>query len=158
MPTYLNAEGGTRSAEKTGEERRNPTDLKERTKKFALDVIAFIEGLPKDDETARILGRQLLRAGTSVGANYRAAKRARSNADFIAKMGLVEEEADESGYWLELLTESRKVDPTESAGLLQESCELVAIAVASINTARHRDLNAERGARNAENLKPCQRI
>ena len=110
-------------------------DLKLRTKRFALDVIAFAETLPKD-ETSRILGRQLLRSGTSVGANYRSAKRAKSNADFIAKMGIVEEEADESGYWLELLTESGKVSAAKSATLLQESNELVAIAVASINTAR----------------------
>lgn len=142
------------------------SDLKERTKRFALDVIAFIEALPRDDETARILGRQLLRAGTSVGGNYRSAKRARSNADFIAKMGLVEEEADESGYWLELLTESRKVAPTDSAALLQESCELVAIAIASINTARTRaktsewrpgnPSNAEVGTRNAEIRGPAR--
>ena len=81
--------------------------LSERTKQFALDVIAFVDALSKE-ETARILGRQLLRAGTSVGGNYRAAHRARSTADFIAKLGLVEEEADESGYWLELLTASKK--------------------------------------------------
>ena len=112
-------------------------DLSERTKQFALDVIVFVEALPKDD-TARILGRQLLRAGTSVGANYRAARRARSNADFIAKMGLVEEEADESGYWLELLTASKKVCTAQSAALLGESNELVAIAVASINIARNK--------------------
>jgi four helix bundle protein len=114
-----------------------PTDLKERTKRFALDVIAFVETLPKE-ETARVLGRQLLRSGTSVGANYRSARRARSNADFIAKMGLVEEEADESGYWLELLTESGKVRATHSDALLQEAGELVAIAIASINTAKTR--------------------
>src|SRR5258708_11081754 len=112
-----------------------PSDLKQRTKKFALDVIAFTEALPKD-ETSRILGQPLVRSGTSVGGNYRSAKRAKSNADFISKMGIVEEEADESGYWLELLTEAGKVASTKSAALLQESGELVAIAVASINTAR----------------------
>jgi four helix bundle protein len=113
-----------------------------------LDVIAFTEVLPKD-ETSRVLGRQLLRCGTSLGANYRSTKRARSNADFIAKMGLVEEEADESSYWLELLALSGKVAATKSAALLQEAGELVAIAIASINTARTR--NPERAARNAEN-------
>jgi four helix bundle protein len=123
-----------------------PADLKQRTRKFALDVIAFTEALPKD-ETSRILGRQLSRSGTSVGANYHSAKRAKSNADFIAKMGIVEEEADESGYWLELLTESGKVPSAKSAALLQEAGELVAIAVASINTARN---SAERETRNAE--------
>jgi four helix bundle protein len=111
------------------------TDLKQRTKRFALDVIRFVETLPKDD-TCRVLGRQLLRSGTSVGANYRAAKRAKSNADFISKMGTVEEEADESGYWLELLVDSGKTSASAAAALLQEMGELTAIAVASINTAR----------------------
>ena len=109
--------------------------MKLMTKRFALEVIDLFEGLPKD-ETSRVLGHQLLRAGTSVGANYRAAKRAKSKADFISKMGTVEEEADECAYWLELLIEKRKVVP-EKAGLrLQESEELVAISIASINTAR----------------------
>jgi four helix bundle protein len=83
-----------------------------------------------------VLGRQLLRAGTSVGANYRAAKRSKSNADFINKMTIVEEEADECGYWLELLEEAGKVASVKTAPLLRESNELVAIAVASVNTAR----------------------
>ena len=110
-------------------------DLKRRTKRFALDVIQFFEGLPKD-EVSRVLGRQLLRSGTSVGANYRAAKRSKSNADFINKMGTVEEEADESGYWIDLLVDSGRVNGARAAALLQESGELTAIAVASINTAR----------------------
>ena len=120
------------------------TELKLRTRRFALTVIAFVEALPKD-ESSRVLGRQLLRSGTSVGANYRSAKRARSNADFISKMGIVEEEADECGYWLELLTESGKVSAATSASLLKEAGELVAIAVASINTARGgpRELRSE---------------
>ncbi len=82
----------------------NKDDLRKRTKKFALDAIQFVESLPKG-RTAEILGRQLIRSGTSVGANYRAACRARSTADFIAKMGIVEEEVDESVYWLELLVD-----------------------------------------------------
>jgi four helix bundle protein len=110
-------------------------DLKRRTKRFALDIIKFVESLPRD-ETARILGRQLLRAGTSVGANYRAAKRAKSPADFMSKMGTVEEEADESGYWIESLIESGKATMEKAGPLLTESDELVAIAVSSINTAR----------------------
>lgn len=110
-------------------------DLKQRTKKFALDVIVLVESLPSN-ETCRILGRQLLRSGTSVGANYRAAKRAKSSADFISKMGTVEEEADESGYWMELLMDSGKVEPRMATELHRESVELLAIAVASINTAR----------------------
>ncbi len=130
------------------------TDLKLRPKKFALAVLAFAEALPKD-EASRILGRQLLRSGTSVGANYRSAKRTKANADFIAKMGIVEEEADESGYWLELLTDSGKVPAARSAALLQESGELVAIAVASINTARHGPArSAERGTRKISGRKP----
>src|SRR5580704_1002719 len=84
-------------------------DLMLRTKTFALRVIKFCEGLPKD-ETARTLGRQLLRAGCSVGANYRAACRAKSIADFISKMGTVLEEADECAYWIELLQDAGKAN------------------------------------------------
>ena len=110
-------------------------DLKQRTKRFALQVIQFCEQLP-NDETSKVLRRQLLRAGTSVGANYRAACRAKSKPTFISKMGDVLEEADESGYWIELLTESGKVDAKAAAPLLNETNELVAIAISSINTAR----------------------
>lgn len=110
-------------------------DLKLRTKQFALDIIRFAESLPHDD-TSRVLKRQLLRSGTSVGANYRAAARARSKADFINKMGIVEEEADESAFWLELLGDTRKADERAASRLYREANELVAIVVASINTAR----------------------
>ncbi len=110
-------------------------DLKRRTKGYALAIIHLIEGLPAG-ETCRVLGRQLLRAGTSVGANYRAACRARSKADFISKMGVVEEEADECAYWLELLVDDNKVPALGAAPLLREAGELTAIAVASIKTAR----------------------
>jgi four helix bundle protein len=110
-------------------------ELKKWTQQFALAVIQFVERLPTT-ETCKILGRQLLRSGTSVGANYRAASRARSKADFIAKMGIVLEEADESAYWIELLTAARKINAECSDALLREANELVAIAVASINTAR----------------------
>lgn len=113
----------------------NNENLKKRTKKFALDVIEFCRALPKND-TCRILGRQLLRPGTSVGANYRAACRAKSTADFITRMGIVEEEADESGYRIELLIEAGKIPEAKAAALLKESNELVAITVSSINTAR----------------------
>jgi four helix bundle protein len=112
-----------------------PNDLLDRTKKFALDIIKFYEALPKD-ETSRVLGRQLLRSGTSVGANYRAANRAKSPADFISKMGTVLEEADESAYWIELSGDAGKVNSQTSASLHCEANELVAIAVSSINTAR----------------------
>ena len=110
-------------------------DLAPRTKQFALATIRFCETLPKD-ETSRLLGRQLLRAGTSVGANYRAAQRAKSKPDFISKMGTVLEEADECVYWMELLIEAGKVRRDASAALLGEATELVAIAVSSLNTAR----------------------
>ena len=110
-------------------------NLQQRTKQFALQVIEFCESVPKD-ETSKILSRQLLRSGTSVGANCRAACRAKSKPAFISKMGDVLEEADESGYWIELLTDSRKVDPVVGAPVLREANELVAIAISSINTAK----------------------
>ena len=110
-------------------------NLQIRAKQFALRVIKFCEGLPKDD-TTRILARQLLRSGTSVGANYRAACRSKSKPAFIPKMGDVLEEADESGYWADLLVDSGKVDQQTAAPLLTEATELVAIAISSINTAK----------------------
>jgi four helix bundle protein len=100
-----------------------------------LRVIKLVESLPRD-LTSNVLGRQLLRAGTSVGANYRSACRSRSRADFISKMTIVEEEADESSYWMELLVDSEKIEASKTASLIQEANELVAIAVSSINTAR----------------------
>ena len=110
-------------------------DLQMRTKQFALQVIQFCERLP-NDETSKVLRRQLLRAGTSVGANYRAACRAKSKPTFISKMGDVLEEADESGFWIELLRESGKVDQKTAAAILCEANELVAIAISSINIAK----------------------
>src|SRR5512137_2906581 len=113
----------------------NKEEMKARTKKYALRVIRAVQSL-SDDRVANVLGAQLLRSGTSVGANYRAACRAKSTADFISKMGTVEEEADESSYWIELLVEDGKVPEAKVAPLLRESNELVAITVSSINTAR----------------------
>jgi four helix bundle protein len=110
-------------------------NLQDRTRKFALSVIKFTEGLPHDD-TSRTIGRQLLRSGTSVGANYRATCRAISKADFISKMSTVLEEADESAFWIELLLDAAKTSPEFAQQLLAEANELVAIAAASINTAR----------------------
>jgi four helix bundle protein len=110
-------------------------DLRQRTRKFALRVIRLVEALPKT-RTAEVIGKQLLRAGTSVGANYRAACRAKSTKDFIYKMGLVEEEADESLYWMELLVEAGLVKLERLQSLMVEADELVAITVASIKTAR----------------------
>ena len=113
-------------------------ELKNRTFEFGVRAISAVEALPKT-ETARILGRQLLRAGTSVGANYRAAARARSQADFISKLGVVEEECDESAYWMEVIVARKLLRRAQLKSLLAEANELLAITVASIKTARHRD-------------------
>jgi len=112
-----------------------PDELKYRTKQFGLAVIRFTESLPKT-QTARVIGNQLLRCGTSVGANYRAACRARSKAEFIAKLGVVEDEADEAGYWLELLKELKLAKQGEVQKLLEEADELVAIISTFRKTAR----------------------
>lgn len=109
--------------------------MKARTKKFALRVIRLVESLPRS-RTADTIGRQLLRSGTSVGANYRSACRAKSPADFASKMGIVEEEADESIYWMELLVEGEIVKATRLGPLMKEADEIVAIAVSSIKTTR----------------------
>jgi four helix bundle protein len=111
--------------------------LKERTKRFALDVIKLVESLPKG-RTADVIGRQLLNAGTSVGANYRAACRARSSADFISKMGIVEEETDETVYWMELLIEAKLVQQNDTSNLLHEANQILAMTVSSIKTARRK--------------------
>jgi len=115
----------------------NKDDLKIRTKRFALRVIVLVESLPKG-RTADVLGKQLLRSGTSVGANYRSACRAKSTADFIYKMGIVEEEADETIYWLELLEEAglKKLDDIKD--LLDEANQLLAMTIASIKTAKNK--------------------
>ena len=110
-------------------------NLRKGTKAFALDVIELVESLPRG-QTTSVIGRQLLRSGTSVGANYRAASRARSQADFISKMGVVEEEADESLYWMELLAENPALRSEPLARLAREAEELLAIAVSSIKTAK----------------------
>ena len=110
-------------------------NLRARTKAFALSIGKFCESLP-NDETSRVLRRQLLRSGTSVGANYRAACRSRSKLDFISKMGIVLEEADESAFWIELLIDAAKAKPPTATPVLREANELVGIAIASITTAR----------------------
>jgi four helix bundle protein len=112
-------------------------ELKNRTFEFGVRVISAVGALPKT-ETARILGRKLLRAGTSVGANYRAAARARSQADFISKLGVVEEECDESAYWMEVIIARKLLRRAQLKSLLAEANELLAITVASIKTARRR--------------------
>lgn len=108
----------------------NEQELKQRTKKFALRVIKLVDALPKTS-AGRTIGNQLMRSGTSVGANYRSACRGRSKAEFIAKLGVVEEEADESAYWMELIIESELMKPTLVNALLQEANELVAIMASS---------------------------
>ncbi len=110
-------------------------ELKERTKQFALAVLAFIRELPSDRQTDTIV-RQLMRSAMSVGANYRAACRARSRADFIAKMGVVEEEADESRYWLEILLEAGLIHKGNVEPLLEGADAILGMVVASIKTAR----------------------
>lgn len=112
-------------------------ELKKRTFDFGIRIVRVVEYLPKGD-IARALGQQLLRAGTSVSANYRAAARARSRADFIAKMGIVEEECDEALFWMEFLVALKLVKRSRLANLLNEGDELLAIVVSSITTARRR--------------------
>src|ERR1043165_2286417 len=107
--------------------------LKPRTHEFALRVIRLVDSLPQT-RSAQHIGGQLLRCGTSVGANYRAACRARSPAEFRAKMGIVLEEADESCFWMEMLTDSGIVKASRLENLQKEGNEIVAIAVASLNT------------------------
>jgi four helix bundle protein len=112
-------------------------DLKTRTKVFALGTIRLVESLPRT-RTGEVIGRQLLRSGTSVAANYRSACRARSRREFIAKMGIVLEEADESQFWLEIIGDCGLVGVDRVQTLCAEADQLVAIAVASIQTARGR--------------------
>ena len=103
-------------------------DLRKRTKKFSLDIIKLVSSLPRSRE-ADIIGRQVLRSGTSVGANYREGTRARSKKEFVSKIGIVEQEADETLYWLELLDESGLMNGRLLKDLIKEADELVAIFV-----------------------------
>ena len=112
-------------------------ELEKRTKTFALRVVRFVSGLPKSKVTD-VLGYQLLKSGTSIGANYREANRAESHNDFIHKIGVVEKEASETQYWLELFEEANIGDPNERRWLLRESGELLAIFTASGRTAKSR--------------------
>ena len=111
--------------------------FKNRTKLFALGVVRLVESLPRN-RIADVLGRQLLRSGTSVGANYRAACRGKSASDVIAKLSIVEEEADESIYWIELLVDAGVLAPNRVEALKKEANELLAMTVASIKTLRAR--------------------
>jgi four helix bundle protein len=121
-------------------EEMSETDLKKRTKAFALRILKLVDALPKT-MAGRALASQIVRSGTSVAANYRAACRAKSPADFIAKMGTVEEEADETLFWLELLEESELVTAAKLTAIKREANELIAITVTSIKTARRNRLS-----------------
>ncbi|MGJ3242198.1 MAG: four helix bundle protein [Opitutales bacterium] len=110
-------------------------DLKKRTKDFALGVMKLVDALP-NTTAGRAIGNQLIRSGSSVGANYRAACRGRSKAEFSAKLGTVIEEADESGFWMELLIDGGLMQQDKVEPLLEEASELIAIFTASQITAK----------------------
>jgi four helix bundle protein len=116
----------------------NEVEFKQRTRAIGLRVIRVVESLPKT-RAADVIGRQLPRAGTSIGANYRAACRGVSRADVISKLGDVEEEADESLYWLELLIDAGIVSERKLRELMNELNEILAMTVASIRTMRNRN-------------------
>lgn len=111
-------------------------NMKQRTKQFAVRIVQFYKNLPRTDE-ARVLGRQVLRSGTSVAANYRAVCRAKSNADFISKLGTVVEETDETSLWLELFEEAEILPAENLRPLKNESEELLRIFSRSLSSARH---------------------
>jgi len=110
-------------------------ELKNRTKKFALMIIKLVEELP-NNMAGRTIGNQIIRSGTSVAANYRTACRARSNADFISKITVVEEECDETLFWLELIVEANLINKEKLVDIIKEADELTAIFTASGKTAR----------------------
>ncbi len=135
-----------------------PSELKDRTKAFALGVIDLTEHFPRT-RSGEVVGRQLLRAATSVAANYRSACRARSRRDFISQMGIVEGEADESQFWLEIAGERRLADRTAAGALHQEAGAIVAIVVAAIRTARGaRRANPQSAIRNPQSPGPAFRV
>lgn len=123
----------------------NEQDMIKRTKQFALRVMKLVEALPRNVQ-GRSIASQLMRSGTSVAANYRAACRARSKPEFIAKLGTVEEEADESLFWLELIIEGGLLTEKQVQPLLSEAGELVAITASSKKTARTRSQIANRNS------------
>ena len=108
----------------------NSEDLKERTKRFALRILKLVAALPNTVQ-GRTIGGQLVRAGTAVGANYRATCRSRSKAEFVARIGVVEEEADESAYWMELIVEGELLKQEQVEPLLNEANELAKIMASS---------------------------
>ena len=112
-----------------------PEELRDRTKQFAIRIVKLFRALPKTEE-ARVLGKQVLRSGTSVAANYRAVCRSRSRADFISKLAVVTEEADETVFWLEMLVDTGIVRKAKLEKLLMEANELIRIFGSSLQTAR----------------------
>ncbi len=116
-------------------EKMNQEQMKIRTKEFAKHVVNLCRQLPNSPE-GKLIRNQFFRAGTSVGANYRAACRARSKADFISKLGIVLEETGESLYWLEIIAENNIMNPKFLNGLMNKAKELVAIFIASLKTAK----------------------
>jgi len=113
----------------------NADEMKSRTKEFAKNIINLCRKLPNNRE-GRLIGDQIFKSGTSVAANYRAACRGRSKAEFIAKLGIVEEEADETLFWLEVIAEMNIVDPSPLDYLMQKCDEIIAIVVSSAKTAK----------------------
>jgi four helix bundle protein len=114
----------------------NPDELKQRTKQFGLRIIKLVDCLPHQ-RSADIIGKQLLRSGTSVGANYRSACRGRTKPEFIAKAGIAIEEADESLYWMEMLIDAQLIPETLLKDLMNEANEIISILTASVKTARN---------------------
>ena len=118
----------------------NPEELKTRCKQFALRVIHLVRSLP-DDKVGRPIANQLIRSGTSVAANYRAACLAKSRADFVSKVGTAAEEADESALWMELIIEDNILPADKVIPLCQEAADITSIFCASIKTARRNDID-----------------
>ena len=115
----------------------NEKIFKERTKKLAIEILRLVEKLPRSI-SADALAKQIVRSGTSIGANYRAACRAKSTADMINKLKIVEEESDETAYWLELIVEAGYQSQEEVSPISKETNEIIAMTVASIKTLRAR--------------------
>ena len=113
----------------------NENELKDRTKSFAIRIINLVNTLPKS-QPGVVVANQLLRSGTSVGANYRSACRARSHADFISKLGIVLEEADESLYWMEIIVEANLLEQKRMVEIMLEANELIAIFTTSLKTSK----------------------
>jgi four helix bundle protein len=125
----------------------NEKVFKDRTKKLAIAIIRLVDSLPRSIATDA-LARQIIRSGTSIGANYRAACRAKSTADMINKLKIVEEESDETAYWLEILVEAGYLSPEKVSPMAKETSEILAMTVASIKTLRTRNRKSKIQNRN----------